>query len=390
MRPPAGLSRAQLRAFEATLCESHLTRTRIEVLDQNEQVIRRYTPRVMGGQVDVDAEALPSRVADVELLDTSGRLEFVPTSAATAGAFVDNFLRVSLDTYVPSVGWCTTPLITGPITDVNRSGPSVSVKVDGKETLAMDPAVLWMGENAKVLQRGLKVTDAITRLLQAQGERRLAIPDLPRRLHDRITLDRMASPWAVARKLAASLDRQLFYDGAGFARLRTRPTDRVFAFRAGVVGGKKSNVLTQPEQSYGSDNIRNVIEALGPKPEGKGRMRKRFVAIANGPLSPGGLSRNGEPRWLVERMELENGKRLATVRDAARRELDARTTIETELAFTALVAPHLEELDRCALWWDGSWSNFTLRRFTIPLLGSDGMSVNVQRRVSMLRRRGGR
>lgn len=389
MRRPDGLTVAELATFEATLLGSHVTRTRVIALDRDELPVRRFTPRVLSGSVDVDTSRIPTRSASLDLVDTDRSLEFAPGSAAEAAAFADSFIQITRDIYVPALGrWVEVPVITGPITSLSRRGALVSIEITGKEALALAPAVLWTDENAKLLPRGLSKITAIRRLLAAQGERKFALPETPAStLKEPIHLDRLAEPWIVAGKIAASMNMQLYYDGAGYLRLRGRPADRVFAFRTTELEGAPPNVLERPELAFDLSAVRNIYEVLGPEPDGKGKDRLRYAAKATGALSPTALARNGEPRWLVESEEIDHAKRLADVRAVAERGLERTSKIAVTIGFSGLPAPHLEELDPVALYDEGVWTAFDLVSFTIPLVAGEAMSYNSLRRISAAKRR---
>lgn len=386
MRRPSGFSEAEFAAFRRALGTSHFERVRVDILDRDEQPVETLRPRVLSGGVDVDATQAPSRSAEIEFVDHRGVFDFAPSSPAEAAAFADTFLEVSKEIYVEELStWARCPVIHGPVTSLSRSGPVITATIEGKEILALEPAVVWQ-DDAKVLPRNLKVIEAIRRLLRGQGERLFAFPETPNRtLRERITLDRMSEPWRVARRLAHGIDRHLFYDGAGRARLRNIPADRVHAFVYAVPTKPSvdsiANVLAVPELTFDLEATRNVVDVLGARPEGKGKTRPRHVAIATGPLGPGALSRNGEPRWLVERVELDEAKRESVVRARARSELSRLARVDVAVTFEALAAPHLEERDPVALWYDGRWIAFELRQFTIPLRAGEPMSVGFNRRV---------
>lgn len=385
MRRPNGFSATEFAAFERALGTSHYERVRVQVLDRDEQPIESLRPRILSGSVDVDVDAAPSRSGEITFVDHLGVFDFAPSSPAEAGAFADTFLAITKEIYVDELStWAVCPVLRGPITAISRRGPIVSCVIEGKEILGLEPAVVWQ-DDAKILGRNLKVIEAIRRLLRGQGERLFGFPETPTRtLRERITLDRMAEPWKVARRLAHGIDRQLFYDGEGRARIRSVPADRVYAFVYAVPTKPNAaaipNALTRPELTFDLAETRNVVDVLGARPEGKGKRRPRHVAIATGPLSPSALQRNGEPRWLVERIELDEAKRDAVVRSRARRELSRLARVDVAVEFEALAAPHLEERDPVALWYDGRWITFELRRFTIPLRAGESMSIGFNKR----------
>lgn len=376
-----GLTQRQLETFYATLTGSHRARTTLEVLDRDEHVIDTIEDVVMTGSVDVDSKSRPDRTLQVQFVNEGKRFHFAPGGAGDTTMFADNFIRARRQIYVPQLAelygiraWVDVPLFTGPITSVDRDADTIQVTAAGKESLMLEPVPAWRPAH---YPKGLRVTDAIRRILAAQGERRIDIPTLPARLRKPVSIGRHTEPWKVARRLADSLDRQLFYDGRGKARLRHLGAHSVWTFRT----GEGANVVGDPPaRTYTLDEMRNTVEVLGPENEGPAK-RLRFVAMPNrgNPLSPWSLARNGEPRYVVETIELDHAKNLAVLRSRGERELEDLLRSAISVDFDAKVVPHLEPGDMIALREDGEHTAIRLRTFTIPLDG-EAMSIGANRR----------
>lgn len=377
-----GLSAAEHRVFHRALAHTHQAATTVTVLDRDEQVIMDVPLRVTTGAVHIDTTQPVNRSLELELAESDQRFHFIPDGAGDFSLFADNYLRVTRSVFVTELDrWVHVPVFTGPITNVAHDQSAVQVTAVGKESLALAPAVAWQPQTEP---KGKKVTEAIHDVMAAQGERKFDLPELALRLRHPVTLGRSSEPWKVARKLANSVDRQLFYDGRGKLRLRAHPgPHHSFTFSTGDDG----TVLTAPSIKFDSTAMRNTVEALGPKPDGP-QKRLRWVAYPpkSHPLSPWKLARNGEPRFLVETVEMDHAQRLEQVRKRAERELDDLLRVAIEVSFDALPAPHLEPGDVVRLNVDGEMTHFRIKQMSIPLIGSDPQSMGYLRRVS--RRKG--
>lgn len=370
-----GLRTWQLRSFHDALTQSHATRTIVSILDQDERVLQTLDDLVVSGQVDVAMNTQPDRLLQLEIADIGKRFRFVPRGVSDTHMFADNMIRVEVGTYVDDdIGWVDVPVFTGPFADVDSGGETIRITAVGKESLALSPNTTW--QTPGPFGRNAKVTDVIRAIMRSQGERRFDIPDLNARLHKPLSTDKSSEAWKLSRKLARQVDRQLFYDGAGRLRLRAWPKKPVWTFRA---GGNAANITTPPATTFDISEVRNTILVLGPKPDGK-EPRPRAVAVANRGhnMSPWSLARRGEPRYMVETIEV-GAKRHATLQNVANRTLDDRLRAAITVAFEAIPIPHLEPGDEVALVVDGERTSFRLQDFSIPL-GGDPMTVGYHRR----------
>jgi hypothetical protein len=270
------------------------------------------------------------------------------------------------------------------MTHLERHGSEVDIEGLGKETLGVEPALLWEPQN---FRKGAAIVTTIRQLMAAQGEARFDLPELSAGLVANLSVKRHDEPWLEAKKLAHSINRQIFYDGAGRLRMRAYPQNPLYTFHA---GGSTGSLLANARVVYDVPSTRNTVEVLGPEPRGPNK-RVRAVAYAPNyhPLSPWSLSRNGEPRWLVDVVELTDAKRAADAQAVADRRLDEWLTKSTQVSFDCLPITHLEEMDRVTLWDDttGEWLDFYMGQFTIPLTSNGSMSVGALTRVSTRPRR---
>jgi hypothetical protein len=368
-----GLRESERTAFHAALTGSYRARTTLEVLDRDEAVLDTIEDAVLSGSVDIDTKSIPDRTLQVTFADQGRRFHFAPGGAADSAMFADNMIRARRQYWVGVLDtWVDVPLFTGPVETVSRDAGTVSVTAKGKESRLIEPEPAWRPQHHA---RGKRVTDAIHDILAESGERRFDIPKRPARLKKPVSLGRHTEPWKVVRRLADSIDRQVFYDARGRVRLRHAGAHAVWRFTTtgNVVGAL-------PKRAFDLTEMRNTVEVLGPEEPGK-KTRLRYVATPpkGNPLSPWSLARNGKPRFIVETIELDHAKDMAVLRSRGDRELDDLLRSALTLDFEAMVVPTLEPGDMVALVEDGERTAFRLRRFTIPLTG-EAMTVGENRR----------
>jgi len=309
------LTRAEREAYESALIASERFPAHLEVTmrDRDEKAIGsltadtdteraefRQSAGVLDGQIDVDwTEDVTHHLPSLVVSDPKGKLTFDKDAPAQGALHIANFISIRHLLWVPDLEReISCPLFWGSVTKFSHEGTTVSIEAMGKESLALQPHVLW---TTVKLHKGMLITDAIKRLMREMGERRFDFPKIGRKLHKDMTIARAQEAWRVCTKLANSIDKMLYYDGLGRLRLRNYPEDPTITF---TDDPETSCLLTHPSLSYDFDRVRNVVEVMGAKPE-KGRKRIRAVARAHPshPLSPEKLARNGQPRFLVETIE---------------------------------------------------------------------------------------
>lgn len=406
-----GLSAEDQAAFEATLRRSHRIRTTARIHDRDEKIIHTFSGSILSGAVQVDMSQTPSNLGFAEGATSSGgpvrTLSLTvllprkdpawrPDVPSMEAAFADNFISVEYGVFVDDLSdgpdWVDVPVFWGPITGIDEDGDQITINGAGKEVLALSPVLLW---HPLTVRRGTRRTRAIRTVLEAMGERRFSLPNFSSKIRNTWSLDRHAEAWVMASSIARYGNWQLFYDGRGRARLREYPRNRIWTFTSGENGA----VLSKPKISYDIGATRNVVEIVGSPPSGSTRqIRAESRPPVWHPLSPWSLRRNGIRRNMVHS---ETGARVNNHREAQQlgdRLLDQLITATVQVEFDSLVIPHLEEGDRVAVVvgetyasgppreLEGQHIEFSLLRFTIPLVAGESMAVGLNRRVSWRRR----
>lgn len=364
-----GLSAAELLAYHRALHDpAHTFRVSVSVLDLAGQTLTSISPTVLDGQVIVDIDADVTRTLTLTFLDPKHQLNFDSDSPDDGALYADRLVRVHYSVRVPELDRHVSAVVfTGPATKLDRAGGEVSIEAAGMEKLAL--ANTW---RPLTIKKGAKKVDAIRTILRDRaGETRFALPEIPTRMPTTLSLDRLSQPWLPARRLANSLDRQLFYPGTGVCTMRRWPARPLFTFATGDGG----NVVGAPSISHVMDDFANVVEVIGAKPKGK-KEHVRFVATAPAthPLSPQRLGRNGTPRFIVKRVEDDHIRSTAEARRRATRLLDDSLRETVEVTFDAMPMPHLDPGDLCQLRTRDAHATFRLRKFSIPL-GTEGDPV---------------
>jgi hypothetical protein len=429
---PLGLSHADRRAYERALAHTYRRRTIAHILDRDEKVISTISTkqgrggRIMSGSVQVDMSQAPHRTLELVMLEPRRAPSWLPEGAGEAQVFADNFISVRSGVWVDDLsdgpGWVDVPVFWGPVTGMSQDGDQITIAAAGKETLGLDPCLLW---DTMHVQKGQTRVKAIRAILAAQGEARFDLPDLPAKIGKKMSLNRHAQPWHVAKAIAGGADWQLFYDGRGRAKVRRWPQNRVYTFH----GDADGTVLTKPRISYDITSVRNLVEVLGPEPKGPPkRIRAVARAKAKHKMSAWQLRRNGQPRRLIHVVDSNLAKpetewhkaaggnepggppahggwwgapsgvkhpkrwfewrhtvivhRKKHAQAIADRQLQNRLKAAVEASFDSLPIPHLEEGDPVAVYTDGMHFEFVLKQFTIPLTADAPMSVGVNKRVS--------
>lgn len=384
---PLGLSAADQRAFEDALRHSHRVRVLVRMHDRDERIISTWHDHIISGSVQVDTSQRPTRTLDLTMVEPDRAPAWLPDAPGDGAlsAFANNYVSVLYGVYVTGLAggpdWVWVPVFWGPITGLDKDGVQVTVRAAGKESLALDPALLW---RPMTLTKGTRRVDAIRRVLLAIGERRGGLPPLRSRLKRTMSLQRHFQPWWAVHRIAAGMNRQIYYDGRGRVQVRVHPNNRAWQFRPGDGG----TLLSRPKLSFDTSDTRNIVEVLGPKSDGPPK-RIRAVARpkAGHPLSPENLGRNGEPRFLVHTEEDSDIANHGQARRKANELLEDMLRVQVDAQFESLPVPHLQELDLVAVVADGAHIGFRLRQFTIPLTSDESMSVGYQKRVSWRRRR---
>lgn len=373
---PLGLSGAQHAKFNATLADTHSIAVRVQVLNLAGDRLSDVSDRLLDGQVNVDADADITRTCSLSLLDPNRRLHFDSDSPSDGALYLDRMVRVVYAVKVPTVGWVSCPVFTGPVTKLDREDAVVTVEASGKEVFAM--GACW---RPMTLKKGHNRIDAIRTILKERaGETRFSFPEGSARLPKDFALGRETVPWLAARRLARGIDKQLFYDGRGVARLRNHPEHVTFRFEAGDGG----MVLTEPQVAYTTDEVKNIVWVRGGTPKGKKRAVSYWKAAPRShPLSPVRLGRNGVPRYLLEVIDDGHIRSVTEAKRVAESKLKQLLLEQVEVNFDALPNPQLDPMDLVRVKTDEFGMTFRLKQFSLPLGTGDAMSLGYVKRVSV-------
>jgi len=388
------LSASNKTKFEAALVTSGPRRITITIRDHDEKKVADLTaPQVLEGAVQVDAAAAVTRSLSLTCLDPNHKLQFDYASPAQGALYADNFISIDYGVYIPSTdSWIDVPVFWGPLTDFQRQGAEVTIEAQGKETLGLDPHLV---RNGYTLHRGMLVANAVRNVMDRIGETKYNLETVTGRLHKHRAVTPGEAPWAVVAgggldsaggnkpALVSKINghAMLFFNGVGRLTHRRRNVNSVWTFST-------DQLVSQPGFHFDILNVRNHVEVKGGTPK---KSKKHFRGHATlpdvHPLSPYGLRRNGQHRYMVEFFESDSLKSDAACRDQAEAILASHSNEGVEASFECLPIPHLEEWDHVTLNGPGYSMSFPLQTFTIPLTSDSSMSVGASKSVKPRRRR---
>lgn len=384
-----GLTHAEYRLFLRELVNpGQQRRIVVDVLDLDGNLKTSLTPDFTDGQVIVDTTTgvdEPARKLDLRFLDPSRSIHFEPDSPGDAPLHRKRMVQVTVSVRVPALDrWVDCEVFTGPIWKFDREGALVSIVAHGLERQAM--GAKWSPQTFK---KGRKKTDALKELAADAGENRLGgIPDLPAKMPERMTITRLDTIWPRMQRLARSMDRQLFYNGAGRLILRRLPSRPVFTFDA-------RHLLTDVVIQRDPEGVHNTFIAVGSKAKGAKKRPQAVEHLPNAhPLSSDALARNGVRHRLVRREENRQIKTNAEAKARAARMRDDASRVLVDYQFDSVPVPHLDELDLVRVRTDEGTFQVRMKRWTYPLgwEGAPPMTVGSIKRTTKARpgRRAGR
>lgn len=377
----ASLTPYERHKLEDALVNSHRIEVEINQLDQDEHYVRSLTSpaqRVTEGQIDVDTTQDVHRQMQAVVYDPSHKLDF--SQNGHWAFWYDTFIEVRQRVLVTSLkAWVVIPIFMGPLSHFERTADMVTLEALGKEALALEPMTVW---KARKFRKGEKVVDVIEAIMRGQGERRFDFPKKSARLHTRLSVARGDEAWKVCQKLAEGIDKMLYYNGRGVLCLRSHPGHSSWTFQYGV------NITTMPTATYDAlTQFHNAVILTGSTASAGS---KKIVAVAlppsAHPLSPQSLSRHGEPRYLVEKVDNSQIKKQDDANKQAHRRLDHDLAVVLAGEFEALSIPHLDEHDLVHIKAPGVSLQVPMQTWSIPLVGGT-MTVGANRSHHLKRRK---
>lgn len=345
-------------------------------------------PLTLEGQINLQRDSAVRRTATFTFDDPEHSLHLDADSPWEGATFADRMIRVRHTVTVAGIGKVTATPFIGPITKVSRDGDTVAVECQDKACLA-----LTGGPPVKVT-KGSNAVDAIRKVMaQATGETKFRLPSgMKRNLHKAYATGwhDEASPWVVCSRIAAQLDRQLFYSCDGYLSLR--PLPKLASLTATGLA-----VTSPVTVDWDASEVRNIVRVTGtlaPKKKKTTRADAKpqlerpptklsavAVAAPNHPLSPSKLGRNGVPRYLPVLIEGAVYKSLAQARQLASSTLTKDLGLTTGVAFDMVPVFHLDVGDLITVKTSAGTLTVRLEEGSIPITVSGDMSVGYQRSV---------
>jgi hypothetical protein len=369
-----GLTDAEYAAYCRALAIPGTATVEVALLTSDEDELNRLSPTLLPGwQIDVDADADVTHILSCTLNDPTHSLQLDSDTPSDGALYADRIVQLTYSVLVAELDMrVEVDAFTGPIVDLERDGGQISLVCHGKEEYGLGGC--WQPLTIKA---GARKTSAIrTIMVERTGEKNLDIPDLPARLPNTLSLGRAAAPFPRAKKIGQSLNRQLFYNGAGVCRLRIRPRRPVFTFAANRAVG--SNITSPVKVAHDFTRIRNAIWFKGGKPKGQ-KKPVEYLAVApkNHPLSPLRLGRTNAAgrrvgRYLVHEVTNEHVRSKAEAKRRALALLDDLLMEVLDVGFTSVLVPHLDPLDVVRVATDDFSANVRLRKFSMT---DEGMTI---------------
>jgi hypothetical protein len=392
-----GLTKAQTRLFEDALIEpNQRRRVEIGIHDANEKRIDTLVDPetvVLGGGIQVDTSATVTRSLSLVVTDPRKKLKFDTGSPAKGVVYLDRFISVRHGVFVEALGdWVDVPTFFGPVTGYQQDGPEVTIEAQGKESLMMAPHFVTDGY---ALKKKELIVDAITRVARRAGERKIDLDEwLKSDRKAKLSKDRAVRPRDEAWKVIAGgsrdtrtgasrglvgwgdSDRIAFYDGRGRLVARRMSKNPIWTF--------DDELLSEPTYVFDMLGFRNHVVVKGADPKGKGKTpvtASRSLDPGH-PLSPKGMARNGQPRYMTEFIDAPAIKKREDAISRAEEVLARRAFSGFETSFDCLPVPHLEEGDYVRVKSGRTEITFPLLQFSLPLVIGDPMTIGSNRMLN--------
>ena len=365
---------AEIVDYLTTLRGSYDQRIQIEILTHERDLISTFNAVVTDGQVDCqrveldptwdgdgDQHVESSRsLRGLGLYDPSHVIAVDENSPADLALSQQRSLRVWV-LVRGRLRWYRVPVFTGPISDVERDGPIITVEAAaGCEAFGMGAAM----ENRPV--KGLKV-DAIRELMYRTGEVAawMDIPSSTEKLASSIAITNQTRYWDKAFSVAASMDRLCLYDGYGRFRTPEADTTPVIDFTTGNDG----LLLADPRISSSLDGFANTWLEQTNKKGGKNIFAEAHLPDAHR-LSALKLGRNGKK---LHKLGFESNGDLRTKKKAGKRARTMLAQAEAAIPVEGECRPvwHLSPFE-WASTTQPTWSTtYPLSEFSLPLAGGN-------------------
>lgn len=372
-----GLNAAEQDAYHRALASSHTRRFRVQVTNLDQAPLEDVSSRVVDGEVTVDwSGEEATRALSVAMIDPNYSLGFDSADGGSGMWFFDRMLQVYAVTPVPELGMTVEcPIFTGPIRKFKRAGDIVTLDGVGKDVFARKawPRI--------ILPKGMLVLDGIRHVMEQLGEAFFKIDfNSTARFAGQQVVDRnlQASPFGWCRMQATAIGARLYYDGAGYLRIRPNSVDQPeFTFRDGDGG----YVLSDPTPEGDFTELANVVRAEGPNRNGVNPYYEAFVDQSSA-LHPSKLSRNGKPLYMGVIVQQDSISDNKMARSVAESELKRRQFVATSVAFDSLPLYSFEESDVGRVVVDDFTTTFQATKFKFGFSAGAVMPIGYDKNIS--------
>lgn len=370
-----GLTASQQLDLLGLLYSHHTINITVRLLDTSHRYYEDLSDRFVDGTVTIDADATEAdRALDLVLYDPLAQIQLDPDSPSPSSVFITHMISIIYSVGAPDGSRVyNIPVFCGPIDDVDRTGPILSLKCLGKEVLASD--TFWW---ARTFNPGADKSNIIRSLLVETGELKLDLGTKTGQITRVLSLARgEAKAWPEAKALAKSLSCTLFFDGRGVAVMR--PIDQVTRHWF-----NETNIKSAPQVGYDLKSASNAVEVLGAIPKGSKRaLIRRKVAPDSHPLSPKRLARNGHDRIINPIFINDTDLHYQYQVDAlANRTLDDALLEATEATVEVMPNPLLEPYDIGEIDWGNTQVKTRIIKATLPLRNTGSSTIGYLKRTT--------
>lgn len=379
-----GLSDGEMDRLKRLLVSNHRISITVQLMDLNHNYLAEISHMLIGGQVDIDADASEStRSATMEFLDPKKQLALDGEAPEDGSMYYTKMVKIIYSVIsVDRQHRFDIPLFCGPLSRVERNGVIVSVSALGKEKLAM--SIVYRGKTYKAKAKKAHVIRDILTEIGGEKNKKIHIQGtIKGTLPKKLVVDHDTTAWKAAKKVSKTTGRFLFYDARGVCHLRFKTKKVHFEFR------EKGAMLSEPAVAFDAESVVNCVYVIGGKvgPKGKKKtLRYKVAARKKHPLSPWRMGRNGNPRFLPEIIQDSNIKSKKTAKRIAKARLKQLLEQRVEVAFDSLPIPFLEENDYCKVVSTQYTGHFRLTKMSIPLSADGRSSIGYLRNVKPNRR----
>ncbi len=366
-----GWTSQDFRDYVSLLLGSHSMRTEAYLMDINHNYLQNLSGLVVGGQVNISAQAEVTRSGSIDLYDPFNSVQIDTDSPINGANYYTKMVQIWHSIWGPETSEAQrakfrVPVFTGPIADFSRSGSYLSLALLGKEKLAdhqvWNPVQVFNGRYKHEIIEWM--------MRERSGENYFEITPGPTRYGADYIFDRPANLWDEIQEAASSMGFNLFYNGAGFMCLRPYSDDTVYEFRDGQGG----SILTEPQIKYDDTNQVNVVQIVTPLaasisvlPGEHPLNHERIGRVTAGP-HPG-----RKPRHFSEIRKIEDPiphNDALAIGNGVLADLAAQ---QLKIDMEVLAVPILEEGDMVRITKQNAYSfPIRMKETSIPLLGARG------------------